>query len=214
MKFHFARRSFLRASSVLAADTAFVCGLGSFFNVAVADTKEFAADGGTIEVWMDQWIKNDKKPIGALHVSRFADPIYFLIRPIKWTPNPGQEAFQPVTVPVGFVTDFASIPRVFWSLLRPDGKYTYPAIVHDYLYWTQTRPKGEADEILKFGMEDFAVEAISSATIYDAVRLFGGIAWKDNAQLKANGERRILKRFPDDPTTTWGQWKKRPDVFE
>jgi hypothetical protein len=180
MKFHFGRRSFLRASSIFAADAAFVCGLGSFFNVAIADTKEFAADSRTIEVWMDQWIKNDKRPIGALHVSRFADPIYFLLKPITWTPNPGQETFQPVTVPIGFVTDFASIPRVFWSLLRPDGKYTYPAIVHDYLYWTQTRPREAADEILKFGMEDFAVEA--SAAIYEAVHFFGGGAWLYNAQ--------------------------------
>jgi hypothetical protein len=145
---------------------------------------------------------------------RFADPIYFLLTPITWTPNPGQEAFQPVTVPVGFVTDFASIPRAFWSILRPDGTYTYPAIVHDYLYWTQIRPREVADKIFKFGMEDFSVDAVSRSTIYGAVDALGWIAWNENARLKSKGERRILKRFPDDPTITWDDWQKRPDVFE
>jgi hypothetical protein len=163
---------------------------------------------------MDQWMKIERESIGALHVGRFADPIYFLLKPITWKPNPGQEAFQAVTVPVGFVTDFASIPRMFWSALRPDGKYTYPAIVHDFLYWTQTRPKEEADTIFKFGMEDFDISTVTSTAIYHAVYRFGSNAWKENARLKAKGEKRILKRFPVDSTTTWAEWKKRSDVFE
>ena len=149
-----------------------------------------------------------------LYIGRFADPIYFLLKPITWKPNPGQEAFQAVTVPVGFVTDFASIPRMFWSALRPDGNYTYPAIVHDFLYWTQTRPKDEADTIFKFGMEDFDIGTVISTAIYQAVYRFGSNAWKENARLKAKGEKRILKRFPESPTTTWAEWKRLSNVFE
>ncbi len=41
----------------------------------------------------------------------------------------------PLEVPAGFVTDFASIPRIFWSLLSPtDLRYSKPAVVHDYGY--------------------------------------------------------------------------------
>jgi hypothetical protein len=163
---------------------------------------------------MDQWMKIERESTGILYVGRFADPIYFLLKPITWKPNPGQEAFQAVSVPVGFVTDFASIPRMFWSALRPDGKYTYPAIVHDFLYWTQTRPREEADTIFKFGMEDFDIETMTSTAIYYAVYRFGSNAWNENARLKAKGEKRILKRFPVDPTTTWEKWKKRSDVFK
>jgi hypothetical protein len=37
----------------------------------------------------------------------------------------------------GFVTDFASIPRPFWSLLPTWGQYGPASIVHDFLYWDQ-----------------------------------------------------------------------------
>src|SRR5215217_6020711 len=102
-------------------------------------------DSETIDAWMISWMNQSRQPSGVLHLSRFADPMYFLLKPITWKPNPGQEAYQAVTVPEGFVTDFASIPRVFWSALRPDGLYTYPAIVHDYLYWEQTVTREVAD---------------------------------------------------------------------
>lgn len=41
-----------------------------------------------------------------------------------------------VIVPEGFITDGASIPRIFWSLagLKPDGLYRAAALVHDFFY--------------------------------------------------------------------------------
>lgn len=39
-----------------------------------------------------------------------------------------------IRVPAGFVTDFASIPRAFWVVFPPTGKYGKAAVVHDYLY--------------------------------------------------------------------------------
>jgi hypothetical protein len=159
-------------------------------------------------------MKRDRIAVGSLHLSRFSDPIYFLTKPITWKPNPGQESFAAVTVPIGFVTDFASIPRIFWSILPPDGKYTYPAILHDYLYWTQTRTKEVADNILKFGMEEFSVGTVTSMAIYNAVRAFGGSAWNENARLKSVGEKRVLRRFPEEPTVTWAAWKTLSSNFE
>ena len=61
--------------------------------------------------------------------------IWYLKKPISWRPGDGQSRYPPVVVPTGFVTDLASIPRVFWSVLRPDGEYAYAAVIHDYLYW-------------------------------------------------------------------------------
>lgn len=167
-----------------------------------------------MNTWMERWRRLPQIPGGTLHVSRFKDPMYFLLKPISWKPNPDQAAaHQLVEAPTGFVTDFASIPRVFWSLLRPDGDYTYPAIIHDYMYWDQTRPKAEADTILLFGMQDFKIDRATRTTIYKAVKNFGGAAWDENARLKAQGEKRILKQYPDDPTVTWEEWKKKPGVF-
>jgi hypothetical protein len=164
--------------------------------------------------WMDQWMKVDKRPVGGLHVSRFADPIYFLLRPIGWEPPARLRSYPKITVPTGFVTDFASVPQVFWSALRPDGLYTYPAIVHDWLYWTQDHTKEIADNIFKAMMEDFSVPALTVFAIYESVRLFGGSAWEGNARLKSQGERRVLARYPTEPTTTWAEWKKNADVFK
>jgi hypothetical protein len=39
-----------------------------------------------------------------------------------------------IRVPAGFITDFASIPRAFWSFMIPTGRYGKAAVIHDYLY--------------------------------------------------------------------------------
>lgn len=140
--------------------------------------------------------------------------MYFLLNPILWRPGDGDDLHLPhVEVPVGFVTDLASVPRLFWSLLRPDGDYAYAAILHDYLYWTQTTSKSTADTVLKIAMIDLGVSDTVVTTIYQAVYLAGQSAWDHNAKLKAAGERRILVQFPNDPKVTWPQWKRRPGVF-
>ena len=186
----------------------------TLLGTAHAQEPSKSAQGMTMEAWMKDWMNVSKAPGGMLKISRFREPIYFLTAPISWTPNPGQEHYEAVTVPKGFVTDFASIPQIFWSVLRPDGEYAYAAVVHDYLYWDQARPREEADNILKMAMEDFEVETVTAGTIYRAVRVGGQGAWNDNAEKKAEGEKRVLTRFPQDPRTKWEDWKQRPGVFD
>jgi Protein of unknown function (DUF1353) len=167
----------------------------------------------TAEQWMDRWMSVDRAPGGILQISRFKEPMYFLLKPISWTPNRGQERNALVDVPIGFVTDFASIPRAFWSFLPTDGDYAYAAVIHDFLYWTQTRPRAAADEILKLAMQDFKIDRVIIEVVYRAVRVGGSSAWSANAKLKASGEGRVLKVFPTDPTTSWNDWKSRPGMF-
>jgi hypothetical protein len=194
----------------LGAKSTLGLGLSSTF---VGHASSQASNSGLAkEQWLDSFMEN--KGLGApLHVSRFVERIYFLTRPIDWFPNPGQERYQRVDVPVGFITDFASIPSPFWPLLPPDGEYTYPAIVHDYLYWEQSRPRDVADDIFRFGMEDLRIERWKVEAIYAAVRVFGGFAWDENARLKRQGEKRCLKVAPPAATTRWEDYRKRPDVF-
>ena len=177
------------------------------------------ADTGAADMWMLTWIDNvrlsdgTKAPHNTLHLTRFADPIYVVTKEMGWDPNPDQQGYARVRVPVGFVTDFASIPRVFWSILRPDGLYSYAAIVHDYLYWEQTIERAKSDQIFKFAMQDFKIPSETIDAVYAAVRTFGASAWEQNKKLKESGERRVLSRVPDDPTVRWQDWKQRPDVF-
>lgn len=195
----------------------FVTGLGLGIlgaSIEPAMARETSRAEQVVETWMNTWIEEQKsrEPVGALHLGRFVEPMYYLLQPITWKPNAGQESYREVTVPVGFVTDLASIPRVFFSLLRPDGTYTYPAIVHDYLYWTQERSREDSDMILKLGMQDFAVGGTTVATIYNAVRKGGRASWRNNARRKRAGEKRVLREFPSDPRTRWQDWRKK-DVF-
>lgn len=172
------------------------------------------ADSMAADKWVQQSAQEKREVVGAFYLMRFADPFYVVTKEIAWKPNPPQAAdYRAVTVPVGFVTDFASIPRVFWSVLRPDGDYAYAAVIHDYLYWEQSIPRKTADEILRFAMQDLHVKSAEISVIYDGVRLGGGIAWDKNAKLKSSGEKRVIKRLPEDPTIRWRDWKERKNSF-
>ncbi|WP_080206390.1 DUF1353 domain-containing protein [Salmonella enterica] len=78
-----------------------------------------------------------------------------------------------IDVPAGFITDLATIPRIFWILLPPDGKYAKAAIIHDYMYATALRTKREADLIFLDGMTVLGVPRWKRTIMYYAVRIFG-----------------------------------------
>ncbi|EBG1926342.1 DUF1353 domain-containing protein [Salmonella enterica] len=78
-----------------------------------------------------------------------------------------------ISVPAGFVTDLATVPRVFWSVMPPDGKYAKAAIIHDYLYDNALRTKKEADLIFLDGMAVLGVPKWKRIVMYLAVRIFG-----------------------------------------
>lgn len=107
------------------------------------------------------------------------------------TYRPGDRQYS-ITVPRGFPTDLASIPRWGWILLPPDGPWAKAAIIHDYLYATRgtgvlwakpanpegiTRPqpytRRECDQILREAMEDRGVGWFKRWIIYLAVRIGG-----------------------------------------
>jgi Protein of unknown function (DUF1353) len=204
------------ARAVLATSVPVLC------RAQAAGATDNYADAAAADRWMQSWIgptraadpSASKAPNGALHLGRFADPMYYLTSVIGWDPEPAQAAtYQPVRVPIGFVTDFASIPRMFWSVLRPDGTYSYAAVIHDFLYWEQYLSRETSDAILKLCMEDFKIDASVVRAVYAGVRVGGGFAWDDNAKRKAAGEHRVLRRFPADPRVTWAEWSRDATVF-
>ena len=96
-----------------------------------------------------------------------------------------------IRVPRGFDTDFASIPGPFTNILPRWGKYGRAAIIHDWLYWTQRCSRKEADDTLLEAMYVLGVAEWQRNAIYRAVRLFGWIAWRDNARLVKEGYSRM-----------------------
>jgi hypothetical protein len=94
-----------------------------------------------------------------------------------------------VTVPYGYRTDFASIPRAFWILLPPTGRYSKAAVVHDYLCTGgKVSDNGvmhsvkwkEAADIFLDAMETLKVRRIARIPMYYAVRVYGFLARKDS----------------------------------
>jgi Protein of unknown function (DUF1353) len=98
-----------------------------------------------------------------------------------------------IVIPQGFVTDYATIPRVFWNIIPPDGDARFPAILHDYLYslrgWAPYfKTRAQCDGLFLEAMRHVGVNMVERITIYSAVRCFGwafslgknkdGRAWK------------------------------------
>ena len=84
-----------------------------------------------------------------------------------------------VHVPKGFETDFASVPRLLWSLFPPYGKHGKAAVIHDYLYLLVRRRKfsrAVADAIFLAAMKDLKVAWWKRYTMYLAVRVAGWTA--------------------------------------
>ena len=90
-----------------------------------------------------------------------------------------------ITVPSGFVTDGASVPRVFWSLLPQWGKYSRAAVIHDFLL-DQISPtvsdtsyryqRKLADKIFLEAMKVSKVNIATRNILYYSARIFG--IWK------------------------------------
>lgn len=78
-----------------------------------------------------------------------------------------------IVVHAGFVTDLASIPRAFWSVLPPHGKYAKAAVLHDWLYTNGIGSKRYADDVFNEAMKVLRVPSWKRAVMYRAVRLFG-----------------------------------------
>ncbi|MFN3752384.1 MAG: DUF1353 domain-containing protein [Thiobacillus sp.] len=91
-----------------------------------------------------------------------------------------------VRVPAGFVTDLASIPRPFWPVLPPQGRYAKAAILHDWLYSVGARGdeagRRRADRIFLEAMRVLGVPAWQRYPIYAAVRAFGAAAYGPDPQ--------------------------------
>mgnify|MGYP001094846098 CR=1 FL=1 len=102
-----------------------------------------------------------------------------------------------IDVPIGFKTDFASVPRLLWIFLPRWGKYGNAAVIHDWCYWEQSRPRKESDRIFQEGMEVLKVPKWKIFLMYWAVRLGGGLAWAGNKRRKKKGINKVAARMPE-----------------
>jgi Protein of unknown function (DUF1353) len=96
-----------------------------------------------------------------------------------------------ITVPAGFITDLASIPKALhWWEGKTDATMA-PAIIHDYLYWYQPCEKDEADAVMYVAMRSLNVSSGKSAAIFQVVSDYRA-AYAENARRRSDGEVRTL----------------------
>lgn len=104
---------------------------------------------------------------------RLMKPLIFISDALGW-----------VTVPAGFETDFASVPRLPLAFWLCGDTAERPAVIHDYLYGCADVTRLQADDALMEAMIDVGVPWWRRKLIYRAVRLFAGSHKKPITQLK------------------------------
>ena len=105
-----------------------------------------------------------------------------------------------IYVPLNFVTDFASVPRVLWWLFPKWGIYGNAAVIHDWLYWDQYKKRKTSDDIFLEAMEVLGVPKWKRYLLYQSVRIFGWFAWNSNKKDRnKNGTESKMVSFDEFP---------------
>ncbi len=118
-----------------------------------------------------------------------------------------------VLVPKGFLTDGASVPRFFWSLIPPWGAYGQAAVLHDYLCENpfyleygikRDLTRKEIDGIFNNAMRELEVNIVTRTVMYRAVRSYSALSKLGDGKSytrKKSLEKEILNVF--NQTNTW-----------
>lgn len=77
-----------------------------------------------------------------------------------------------ITVPEGFETDFATVPRIVWSIISPIDNHAKAAVIHDYCYEYKIYSRKRCDEIFKEALEVLKINSVKIWFMYHSVRYF------------------------------------------
>lgn len=89
---------------------------------------------------------------------------------------------EEITVPKGYSSDGASVPRFLWGTVFPpgDNMALKPAFLHDYVY--ENHPDGwdrkKADRMFLDELIKAGIPKTRAYIAYIGVRLFGGTHWE------------------------------------
>ena len=105
---------------------------------------------------------------------------WFVLRPftVRWIPTAPYTSIS-FLIPEEFKTDFASLPGFIRTFNPVNGHHLQPAIVHDYVYRTDTLnvTKPEGDRMFYDGMLEMGTPEYRAWYMYQGVKLFGGSSY-------------------------------------
>ena len=119
-----------------------------------------------------------------------------------------------ITVPKGFESDGASVPKVLWSFIAPFGNHLKAAIVHDFLYSKKNDTginKTLADRIFMKLMEQCGVSRWKMYSMGGAVKLFGKSHW-DSKECNEGYVDKALFDNTDEAKVYYSAWKEVLDL--
>lgn len=87
-----------------------------------------------------------------------------------------------VAVPFGFITDFASVPRIPVAYLLAGGCANAAAVIHDWLYTTHEVPRATADAVFREAIEAGGERGWRAWLMWLGVRVGGSGPWGDDGQ--------------------------------
>lgn len=112
--------------------------------------------------------------------------------PDRWWQKPQYQLLETIQcaghwVPSGFISDGATVPRIFWPVFPPIGRYLKATLVHDY-YLTQGFRRYQCDRWFRECLIDLGISPWRVSFMYGAVRFYGVIKINLTQLL-------VLKRF-------------------
>ena len=121
------------------------------------------------------------------------------------SPDSGKQIF----VPAGFLTDGASVPRLFWNMIPPWGQYGQAAVLHDWLCensyclesgFRKKLSRKEADDIFNEALLALDVPTWKRQVMVTAVKTYtkffdNGTQLQESRMLKRTLELACLNRY-------------------
>ncbi len=101
--------------------------------------------------------------------TKFRFAVY--LRPFEYVTNDGEV----ILVPIGFKTDFASVPWAFRLAIPKTGRYNEAAVIHDYLCYLSNKglySRERADRIFREAMITLGVNERKIRKMYKSVSAY------------------------------------------
>ncbi len=88
-----------------------------------------------------------------------------------------------IEVPVGFITNLASIPRLLRAVLNVNGKSRKAAVLHDFLYCSQILSRADADNLFYEALLSEGMSKSLARIYWSGVRAGGWMHYRKQSGL-------------------------------
>lgn len=106
-----------------------------------------------------------------------------IIVPIKHTLANGVQ----LIIPIDYISNGASIPKLLRGIFSQQGVYLMPSIVHDYLYDNNLYSREFVDRQFLLDMGKVGTNKFTKWLFYYVIRIFGGLNWNKSKKKLNNG---------------------------